>query len=51
SCSLFSIAIQAMLILQFIPGAAFSALRAYVLSRSKLLGLLVFSLSLAPVGA
>ncbi|KAI0681852.1 hypothetical protein C8T65DRAFT_598003 [Cerioporus squamosus] len=51
SCSLFSIAIQAMVILQFVPGAAFSALRAYVLSRSKLFGLLVFSLALAPVGA
>ncbi len=31
--------------------AAFSALRAFVLSRSKLLGILVFALSLAPVGA
>ncbi|TFK84132.1 hypothetical protein K466DRAFT_665346 [Polyporus arcularius HHB13444] len=31
--------------------SAFSALRAYVLSKSKLLGLLVFALSLAPVGA
>ncbi len=30
---------------------AFSALRAYVLSRQKLLGLLVFTLSLAPAVA
>ncbi len=30
---------------------AFSALRAYVLSRRKTLGVLVFALSLAPVGA
>ncbi|RDX49107.1 hypothetical protein OH76DRAFT_1315869, partial [Lentinus brumalis] len=51
SCSLFSIAMQVMVILQFIPGAAFSALRAYVLSRSKPLGLVVAALSLAPVGA
>ncbi|KAI0710423.1 hypothetical protein C8T65DRAFT_190846 [Cerioporus squamosus] len=51
SCSFFRITMEAMLMLQFIPGAAFSALRAYVLSRSKLLGLLVFSLFLAPVGA
>ncbi|RDX54428.1 hypothetical protein OH76DRAFT_961081 [Lentinus brumalis] len=42
---------KAMLTLQFVPGAAFSALRVYVLSRSKPLGLLVFASSLAPVGA
>ncbi|TFK80984.1 hypothetical protein K466DRAFT_604879 [Polyporus arcularius HHB13444] len=51
SCSVFSIAFQAFSILQFVPGAAFSALRAFVLSRSKLLGVLVLALSLAPVGA
>ncbi|TFK79248.1 hypothetical protein K466DRAFT_505861, partial [Polyporus arcularius HHB13444] len=51
SCSLFVIAAHAMSILQFIPGAAFSALRAYVLSRSKPLGIVVAALSLAPVGA
>ncbi|KAI0711945.1 hypothetical protein C8T65DRAFT_739401 [Cerioporus squamosus] len=37
--------------LKFVPAAIFSALRAYVLSRSKLLGLLVLTLSLVPVGA
>ncbi|TFK82985.1 hypothetical protein K466DRAFT_666166 [Polyporus arcularius HHB13444] len=51
ACSVFVIAEQAVALLQFIPGAVFSALRAYVLSRSKPLGLLVFALSLAPVGA
>ncbi|TFK78614.1 hypothetical protein K466DRAFT_446181, partial [Polyporus arcularius HHB13444] len=51
SCSLFAIAGHAMGMLQFIPGAAFSALRAYVLSRSKPLGIVVAALSLAPVGA
>ncbi|RDX41488.1 hypothetical protein OH76DRAFT_1489418 [Lentinus brumalis] len=51
SCSMFVLAVQAIALLQFIPGAVFSALRAYVLSRSKPLGLLVFTLSLAPVGA
>ncbi|KAI0697858.1 hypothetical protein C8T65DRAFT_18470 [Cerioporus squamosus] len=51
SCSVLEIALTAALILQFVPGAVFSALRAYVLSRSKLLGLLVLVLSLAPVGA
>ncbi|TFK85292.1 hypothetical protein K466DRAFT_588226 [Polyporus arcularius HHB13444] len=50
-CLWFAIAVQAMEILQFLPGAAFSALRVYVLSRSKPLGLLVATLSLAPVGA
>ncbi|TFK80320.1 hypothetical protein K466DRAFT_605442 [Polyporus arcularius HHB13444] len=50
SCSTFVIAVQAMEVLQFVPGAAFSALRAYVLSRSKYLGILVAALSLAPVG-
>ncbi|TFK84723.1 hypothetical protein K466DRAFT_601779 [Polyporus arcularius HHB13444] len=43
---------KAMVILQFVPGAVFSALRAYVLSgESKILGVLVAALSLAPVGA
>ncbi|TFK82695.1 hypothetical protein K466DRAFT_666335 [Polyporus arcularius HHB13444] len=41
---------EALEILQFVPGAAFSALRAYVLSRSKRLGLLVAAMSLAPAG-
>ncbi|TFK80906.1 hypothetical protein K466DRAFT_441987, partial [Polyporus arcularius HHB13444] len=50
-CSWFQLALQAVKILQVVPAAAFSALRAYVLSRSKLLGLLVLALSLAPVGA
>ncbi|RDX54131.1 hypothetical protein OH76DRAFT_1479176 [Lentinus brumalis] len=49
-CSIFVIVVQAMLILQFVPGAAFSALRAYVLSRSKPLGILVAALSLVSVG-
>ncbi|TFK78947.1 hypothetical protein K466DRAFT_668283 [Polyporus arcularius HHB13444] len=50
SCSnLLVIALHGMEILQFVPGAAFSALRAYVLSRSKLLAMLVLALSLAPV--
>ncbi|RDX49099.1 hypothetical protein OH76DRAFT_1418609 [Lentinus brumalis] len=51
SCSLFAIAGHAMALLQLIPGAAFSALRAYVLSRSKLLGIVITALSIAPVGA
>ncbi|TFK83873.1 hypothetical protein K466DRAFT_602488 [Polyporus arcularius HHB13444] len=36
---------------KFVPWAAFSALRAYVLSRSKVIGLLILVLSLAPAGA
>ncbi|RPD68604.1 hypothetical protein L226DRAFT_540612 [Lentinus tigrinus ALCF2SS1-7] len=36
--------------LQFIPGALFSALRGYVLSRSKPLALLILILSLTPLG-
>ncbi|RDX49069.1 hypothetical protein OH76DRAFT_1556566 [Lentinus brumalis] len=51
SCSVVVIAQHAMGTLQFVPGAAFSALRAYFLCRSKLLGLLVAASSLAPVGA
>ncbi|RDX47438.1 hypothetical protein OH76DRAFT_1441859, partial [Lentinus brumalis] len=51
SCSTFIISITAVGVLPFITGAAFSALRALVLSRSKCLGLLVFALSLAPAGA
>ncbi|KAI0697814.1 hypothetical protein C8T65DRAFT_697996 [Cerioporus squamosus] len=50
-CSSFSQALHAVLVLQMIPWAVFSALRAYVLSRSKLLGCLVFSLSAAPAAA
>ncbi|RDX49092.1 hypothetical protein OH76DRAFT_1483321 [Lentinus brumalis] len=50
NCSVLPIAAGAMARLQYIPGAAFSALRAYALSRSKLLGLLVAALSLAPFG-
>ncbi|KAI0709674.1 hypothetical protein C8T65DRAFT_648844 [Cerioporus squamosus] len=51
SCSMFGIAITAVQILQFVPWGVFSALRAYVLSRSKLLGSLVLALSMSPVGA
>ncbi|KAI0697849.1 hypothetical protein C8T65DRAFT_18165 [Cerioporus squamosus] len=51
SCSVFINVLYAVQILQFVPGAVFSALRAYVLSRSKLLGSLALVLSLAPVGA
>ncbi|TFK91441.1 hypothetical protein K466DRAFT_541688 [Polyporus arcularius HHB13444] len=51
SCSSFVIAQEAIQILQFFPGAIFSALRAFVLSKSKLVGILVLALSLAPVGA
>ncbi|TFK79705.1 hypothetical protein K466DRAFT_415623 [Polyporus arcularius HHB13444] len=51
SCSLFIRAGAAFKVLQLVPGAVFSALRAFVLSRSKLLGLLVLTLSSAPVGA
>ncbi|KAI0695058.1 hypothetical protein C8T65DRAFT_744167 [Cerioporus squamosus] len=51
SCTSFSLAGTAMSILQNVPGAVFSALRGYVLSRSKLLGLIIIILSLAPVGA
>ncbi|TFK85773.1 hypothetical protein K466DRAFT_587843 [Polyporus arcularius HHB13444] len=50
-CSSFVIAAQAVVVLQFIPWAAFSALRAYVLSRSKPLGLLILALSVAPAAA
>ncbi|RDX49166.1 hypothetical protein OH76DRAFT_1483375 [Lentinus brumalis] len=51
SCSLFVIARRAMVTLQYVPGAAFSALRTYVLSRSKPLGLFVAVVTLAPAGA
>ncbi|KAI0697859.1 hypothetical protein C8T65DRAFT_582309 [Cerioporus squamosus] len=51
SCSLFVLASYPLTLLQLVPGAVFSALRVYVLSRSKLLGSLVLILSLAPVGA
>ncbi|TFK78399.1 hypothetical protein K466DRAFT_453390, partial [Polyporus arcularius HHB13444] len=50
SCSVFQIANEAVIILELVPAAIFSALRAFVLSRSKLLGLLVLGLSLAPAG-
>ncbi|KAI0714139.1 hypothetical protein C8T65DRAFT_806409, partial [Cerioporus squamosus] len=49
-CTSVVMAAQAIGSVQYVPGAAFSALRAYVLSRRKLLGLLVCALSLAPVG-
>ncbi|RPD73249.1 hypothetical protein L226DRAFT_524087 [Lentinus tigrinus ALCF2SS1-7] len=51
SCTSFALAVVSLEVLQFIPGAIFSALRAYVLSKSKLLGLLVLVLSLAPVAS
>ncbi|RPD59048.1 hypothetical protein L227DRAFT_654426 [Lentinus tigrinus ALCF2SS1-6] len=51
SCSSFIIALSVVQRLQLVPWAAFSALRAFVLSRSKLLGALVFILSLAPLAA
>ncbi|RDX46096.1 hypothetical protein OH76DRAFT_1407228 [Lentinus brumalis] len=50
SCSQFQVVGFAFVILQFVPAAVFSALRAYVLGSSKLLGLIVLVLSLAPVG-
>ncbi|TFK83407.1 hypothetical protein K466DRAFT_555099 [Polyporus arcularius HHB13444] len=49
-CSQFQVVGFAFVILQFVPAAVFSALRTYVLSSSKLLGLIVLVLSLAPVG-
>ncbi|TFK80323.1 hypothetical protein K466DRAFT_637748, partial [Polyporus arcularius HHB13444] len=49
SCSMYGMALLAVEALQFVPWAAFSALRAYGLSRSKLLGLLVLVLSMGPV--
>ncbi|RPD56902.1 hypothetical protein L226DRAFT_615314 [Lentinus tigrinus ALCF2SS1-7] len=51
SCASFQRVGVAMQILQLVPGAVFSAMRAYVLCRSKLLGLLTLVLSLSPVGA
>ncbi|RPD57188.1 hypothetical protein L226DRAFT_614396 [Lentinus tigrinus ALCF2SS1-7] len=51
ACTLIAILSTAIGIVQFIPGAVFSALRIYVLSRSKLLAIFVLLLSLAPVGA
>ncbi|TFK82697.1 hypothetical protein K466DRAFT_666337 [Polyporus arcularius HHB13444] len=50
SCSLFQKAFLAAPVLQIFPWAAFSALRGYVLSKSKLLGLLIFALSVVPAG-
>ncbi|RDX54038.1 hypothetical protein OH76DRAFT_1479098 [Lentinus brumalis] len=49
SCSMYGMALLAVEALQFVPSAAFSALRAYGLSRSKLLGLVVLVLSMGPV--
>ncbi|RDX41565.1 hypothetical protein OH76DRAFT_1489388 [Lentinus brumalis] len=51
SCSNFQVALFAVGVLQFIPWAIFSALRGYVVAQSKFLGLLILTLSLAPVGA
>ncbi|TFK78745.1 hypothetical protein K466DRAFT_473388, partial [Polyporus arcularius HHB13444] len=51
SCSMFTQATFALIVLQFVPPAVFSALRAYVLSRSKLLGLFVLALSMSPAAA
>ncbi|TFK92081.1 hypothetical protein K466DRAFT_659526 [Polyporus arcularius HHB13444] len=45
------IALEALEIMQFVPWAVFSALRAYVLSRNIPLGIIVLALSLAPVGS
>ncbi|RPD64489.1 hypothetical protein L227DRAFT_330350 [Lentinus tigrinus ALCF2SS1-6] len=42
------LATNAFSVLQSVPWAAFSALRAYVLSRSRLLGLLILVLASAP---
>ncbi|RDX40548.1 hypothetical protein OH76DRAFT_1490184 [Lentinus brumalis] len=50
SCTVFQNASTAVDVLQFVPGVVFSALRGYVLSRSKVLGTFIFALSLAPVG-
>ncbi|KAI0709670.1 hypothetical protein C8T65DRAFT_727366 [Cerioporus squamosus] len=50
SCSNFQVVVFAVGVMQFVPWAIFSALRAYVLAQSKILGLLVLALSLAPVG-
>ncbi|RPD59021.1 hypothetical protein L226DRAFT_572371 [Lentinus tigrinus ALCF2SS1-7] len=50
-CGSFSRALHAMLALQMIPWAVFSALRAYVVSRSKVLGFLVLVFSIAPTAA
>ncbi|RPD59065.1 hypothetical protein L227DRAFT_654438 [Lentinus tigrinus ALCF2SS1-6] len=51
SCSIFQRATFIFEVLQLAPGGVFSALRAYILSKNKLLGLLVLILSLVPVGA
>ncbi|RPD59032.1 hypothetical protein L226DRAFT_524110 [Lentinus tigrinus ALCF2SS1-7] len=51
SCSAFRKAGYAVSFLQFVPWAVFSALRAYVLSKSKLLGVVVLVLSVAPLVA
>ncbi|TFK83767.1 hypothetical protein K466DRAFT_589463 [Polyporus arcularius HHB13444] len=51
SCSSFSSAVHAIEIIQFVPWGIFSALRAWVLSKSRLYGLIVLVMSLAPAGA
>ncbi|RDX41568.1 hypothetical protein OH76DRAFT_1489391 [Lentinus brumalis] len=50
-CSSFVRAVHAIEILQFVPWGIFSALRAWVLSKSRLFGLIVLVMSLAPAGA
>ncbi|KAI0730735.1 hypothetical protein C8Q76DRAFT_690767 [Earliella scabrosa] len=51
SCVQFAKTTPVIGVLQFIPWAAFSSLRAFVLSRSKLLSIAIFVISLVPVGA
>ncbi|RDX51272.1 hypothetical protein OH76DRAFT_321448 [Lentinus brumalis] len=51
SCSLMIKVTAVMEALQYVPGAVLSALCSYVLSRRKRYGLLVFLLSMSPVGA
>ncbi|RPD68577.1 hypothetical protein L226DRAFT_540583 [Lentinus tigrinus ALCF2SS1-7] len=50
SCTAFTMVGAIFPGLQFIPGAVFSALRGYVLSRSKPIALLILVLSLTPLG-
>ncbi|KAI0697844.1 hypothetical protein C8T65DRAFT_582298 [Cerioporus squamosus] len=51
SCSIFAFTQEAILVLQYLPWAVFSALRAYALSMSKPLGLFILAVSLVPAGA
>ncbi|KAI0682958.1 hypothetical protein C8T65DRAFT_595699 [Cerioporus squamosus] len=51
SCSIFAFTQEAILVLQYLPWAVFSALRAYALSMSKPLGMFILALSLVPAGA